>query len=111
MASRRELDCIADKIGEHLPNVRGVSDKSSRRLGGIRQEEVDLLIAGFGRQQIVTLFDDLAKVEWIRLDVDLAGLDLGIIQYFVDDAEQVFTRQANRLGKFPLRRCELGVEQ
>ena len=87
-AGRGELDGVAGEIEQHLPQPCRVADHFQRQafvdIGG------DLDLAGLRprRQQFGDALDQVRECERAMFEVDLAGLDLGIIQQFLNQREQ-----------------------
>ena len=87
-AGRSELDGIAGEVEQHLPQPRSVADHVHRQpfvdIGG----DLDLLGLGARRQQLGDVLDHARQRERPMFEIDLAGLDLGIVQQFLDQREQ-----------------------
>ena len=54
--------------------------------------------------------DDLGDIEGNRLELEMVGFDLGIVEDVVEDHEQRFGRRAHQLERAPLLHREIGVE-
>ena len=87
-AGRGELDRVAGEVEQHLPQPRGVADHFGRQplvdIGG----DLDLPRLGPRRQQFGDVLDQGAQHERPLFEVDLAGLDLGVIQQLLDQRKQ-----------------------
>ena len=84
---RGEFDGVAGEVEQHLPQPCGVADHIERQplvdIGG----DLDFLGLGARRQQFGDILDQRGKHERAMLEVDLAGLDLGVIQQFLDQRQ------------------------
>jgi len=63
------------------------------------------------RQQFGDILDQGGERKGARFQVDLAGLDFGIIEQLFDQREQRIAGSLHRLGISRLLRCQHGVEQ
>ncbi len=79
-AGRGELDGVAGEIEQHLAQPRGVADHFHRQplvdIGG----DLELARLRPRRQQFGDVLDQRSQRERTMFEVDLAGLDLGIVQ-------------------------------
>ena len=100
-AGRGELDGIAGEIEQHLPQPRRVADHMHRQplvdIGG----DLDFLGLRARRQQFGDVLDHARQRERAVFEIDLAGLDLGIVQQLLDQREQ---RVAGRLHRLDIGR-------
>jgi len=106
-----ELDGVAGEVDEHLTDACFVADEAHRNMRLDLGDDLELLLEGARRQKFADAFERGAEIEGAFLDMDLAGLDLRIVENVVDDGEQSLARALDRLGIGALRRGELGVEQ
>ena len=85
---RGEFDGVARQVEQHLPQPRRVSDHFGRQplvdIGG----DLDLPRLGPRRQQLGDVLDQGAQCERTLFEIDLAGLDLGVIQQLLDQRKQ-----------------------
>ena len=97
-----ELDGVAHQVEQDLPQPAGVADQG---VGHLRLHVVDQLQPlrvgphGQGPQGVT---DRRPQREVGRVQLELAGLDLGEVEQVVDEAEQVVGRGLDRLEALPL---------
>ena len=87
----RELDGIAQKIGEHLPQPQRIA--FDRRWNPVVHliRQVETFSEGAGGLQVERVFQAGAQIERARVQLQFPRLDLGKIQNVVDDGQQRFT--------------------
>ena len=87
-----ELDGVAGEIEQHLAQARGVADDHLRQ--PLVDERGDLDVFGLRArgQQFDGFLDQRRKRERPRLQIELAGLDLGEIENLLDQRQQGFAR-------------------
>ena len=80
---------------------------------GVVDERRDFDILGLraGRQQLYDRFDKLFELERLFFEVELAGLDLGEVENFLDQRKQHIAGSAHRLHIAFLLRTQRGVAQ
>jgi hypothetical protein len=105
-----ELDRVANEIDQNLPQARDVAEDHGRHARIDEHGQIEILLVGAGSEELHRFIDALAEVEGMRLEPDLARLDLREIQDVVDDREQVLSGAANDLGTLELLVVERGVE-
>ena len=74
------------RLRHDLAEPRRVADQHARDRGSGDVTDLELLVAGDAREDRQGLLEDAAEVELDRLELQLAGLDLGEVQDVVDDA-------------------------
>ncbi len=109
LAGLGELDGVAHQVEHDLAQAHRVADQ---RLGDVAVDlagELEPLLVRAQGQRLQRVLDAVADVEVDRLELDLAGLDLGEVEDVVDDAEERVGRRAHRLEVLALlagqRRC------
>ncbi len=83
-----EFHRIADQIDEHLAEAQGIADQAARHVFGEGDDHLNPLSGDPVGEHVGEVFRELMQAEAHRLKVQLAGLDLGIIEDVVDDPEQ-----------------------
>ena len=76
-----------------------------------RCAKLDPFAVGAGRQKVEYAVDDLDQVEIHLLQLEPVGLDLGEIQYVVEDRNQQIARIDDGSHLIPLFGVELGVQR
>ena len=97
-----ELDGVADQVEQDLPQPAGVADQG---VGHVRlhvADQLQPLLVGPHGQGPQGVADRRPQREVGRVQLQLAGLDLGEVEQVVDDAEQVVGRGLDRLEALPL---------
>ncbi len=107
----RELDRVADEVGQHLAHATGVApdDAGDRPLDD--GHELEALGLGRPGQEVDDVADDVADPEVDLLDLQLAGFDLREVEDVVDDRQQRLARVPHRLRVVALAGVEIGLEQ
>ena len=83
-----ELDRIAGEIGENLAQPQAVRAHKARRRGAEGRGDLDAFALGARREQFNHAFDQLAQIHSLVDEIEMAGLDLGKIEDFVDQRDQ-----------------------
>ena len=110
LARFRELDAVADDVDEHLTQPVGIADQA---VGHVRVHVADQLQAlpvrlhGEGAHRVA---EQLAQLEVVGNQLELAGLDLRKIQEVVDQPEQAAGRRPHRVERLPLARAQRSIE-
>ena len=94
-AGRGELDGVAGEIEQHLPQPRRVADHFHRQPLVDIGRDLDLLGLRARRQQFGDVLDQRGQRERAMFEIDLAGLDLGIIQQFLDQRRAARRRRSS----------------
>ena len=106
-----ELDRIAGEVEQHLAQACGIAGDALRQrlvdVGG----DFEALGLRAGPEQLDHLLDQSERRERTRLEVELAGLDLGEVEDFLDQREQCVARGLCRLDVGGLLRGQRRVEQ
>ena len=107
-----ELERVADQVGDDLAQPERVAVHGQRRFGwGELSRQFKALDLGRVRKHRHRVFDDFDQVEVDRLQLEVAGLDLGKVEDVVDDAQQVTPRGLHRFGPDPLLRVQPTVDE
>ena len=97
-----ELDGVAHQVEQDLPQPAGVADQG---VGHVRlhvADQLQPLLVGPHGQRPQGVADRRPQREVGRVQLQLAGLDLGEVEQVVDDAEQAVGRRLDRLQALPL---------
>ena len=100
-----ELDRVADEIEQHLAQPLVVADEAGGQIVVDDVDQVEVLLAGLGREQVERFLDAGAEVERKLIQREPARLDLREIENVVDDGEERFAAGAERLDVIVLRRA------
>jgi hypothetical protein len=111
LARLGEFDRVADEVGEHLAEARGIAAQHERHVHVDLAGELQALLLRGVREQLHDLLDRRAQVEVQLLQLHLAGLDLGEVEDVVDDREQGLAAAPHRIGVLALLARERGVEE
>ena len=107
----RELDGVADEIGEDLSQAQRVAQDPFRTVVRDLVGELEPLFLRVAGEHFHRVTDDLVEIEGQRLELELAGLDLREIEDVVDYPEQALAGRPDRFGEPALRRGEMRIEQ
>ncbi|KAF5043138.1 hypothetical protein DSECCO2_505360 [anaerobic digester metagenome] len=88
MARRREFEGVSEQVDEDLAQADGIAAHLAGQVAGQEAEQFEALLGGGEAQGAHGAFDGGAKVEVARLQLELAGLDLGQVQHAVDQVQQ-----------------------
>ena len=77
----------------------------------IRQPSSICLLPGARRDDVERALDALAQVDRLSLELELAGLDLRVVEDVVDHVQQRVAARADDLGELALLGRQLGTEQ
>src|ERR1700687_3643265 len=107
----RELDGVAGKVDENLPDAPRVADNASRRIGRNSQNEVEPLLLRLRGHEFSHIFDCQPEVEGDGLHGHFTRFDLRDIEDVVDDREQRVSGTTHDLGVFALFGVERSIEK
>jgi hypothetical protein len=88
LAAGGELDRVADEVEEDLLEARAVAQKEAGDIGIDKETKLEVLLLGLGAAEVEDGLDDGADVDRGVLELDAAGLDLGVVEDVVDDGEE-----------------------
>ncbi len=86
----RELDRIADQVGDDLADAQGIADQPVHLAGVDDHLEVQALATRRRLEQVGRGADRFAQAERLGLELQLAGLRLGQVQHVAEDRRQRF---------------------
>ena len=106
-----ELDGVAQQVEQHLAQTPRIAPQFERHFRANQRDDLQSLGLGVLRQDLDCAFHGLADVEVQRLEIELAGLDLGEVQDVVDDGQQGVRAGLHGEGEFLLLDAEFAVRQ
>ena len=106
-----ELDRVREQVEQHLPQARGVPDDSCRRLLVDEAAQLDPLLPRARRDDLERALDALPEIDRLLLELELARLDLRVVEDVVDHVEQGVSARADDLGELALLGRQLVVEE
>ena len=106
-----ELDRVADQIGQDLPDAAGIADHAAAELHRHVHRQFDLVLLGARGEQLEHISDEVIQLEGVRLDLQLAGLDLGEVEDVVDDSQEAVAGALDRARELVLLLGELGLQE
>jgi hypothetical protein len=106
-----ELHGVAGEVREHLPQAPGIAAHDQRHVRADPGADVEPLFRRARRKQQHDLFDQLAHVDVLLVERQLAGFDLREVEDVGDDREQRAARFVERLDELALRAHERRAEQ
>ena len=92
----RELGRIGDQVEQDLPDARGIGQQRIRGPGLDQGGDLQPLLLDLDRERLRRALDQGAQRERRLLQFHAARLDLGEVQYVVDDAQQRSGRAPDR---------------
>ena len=110
-AGRGKLDGVAGEVEQHLAQPRRVADHFDRQPLVDVGRDLDLARLRPRRQQLGDVLDHGRQRERAMFEVDLAGLDLGIVEQFLDQRQQRVARGLHRLDIGRLFRRQRRIHQ
>src|SRR5712672_310904 len=106
-----ELDAGSDKVVEHLAQMIGIAAQRVRHFRHHVSPELQATNLGLRREYSRGAVDQAMQVEIGFLDIDFASLDLGNIEYVLDQFEHGLRGFVHRLHHLGLLRVQVGVAQ
>src|SRR5207249_159372 len=88
LAPFRELDRVREQVQQNLAQARHVTGDARRRVLTNQVRQVDALLRRARGDQVERALDAFPHVERLRLQLELAGLDLGEVEDVVDDGQE-----------------------
>ena len=108
----RELDGVANQVGQHLTQAQRVTVQRPRGiLGREFCAELESLVACWLGKHQHHIRDHVGQVEVDCFELHVARFNLGEIQDVVDDGKQVLARTQRRHGPLALLRCQRAAQQ
>ena len=104
-----ELDGVADQVEQHLPHPSRIGGDQLRHVGRDVAAEPDALGEGLRRKQLDDIVGDLARRHRLRLGIESASLDLGIVEKIFDQRQKRAGRRRHRADIGALLRRQLGI--
>ena len=82
-----ELDRVPDQIHQHLAQTGGIAAHAPWDLRSHLSEQLEMLFPRAHRQQARCGVDDFRDIERNRLELEMVGLDLRVVQDVVQNHE------------------------
>ncbi len=111
LAKGGELDRIADKVDQHLPQPGRVCHQSVGNVGRHVQHQLKLLFARAHPQRLHQITERVTQIERSGFDLQLSRVDLGEVEDFVDDPEESLRGREHHPSVAPLVRCQIGIQE
>ncbi|MNJ38136.1 hypothetical protein D3C77_329770 [compost metagenome] len=102
-----EFHGIGQQVLENLLQALAVGVQGCRNLWLNAHAKAQLLVAGQRLEQALQAFGQTCYMGGFRAHFEFAGLDLGDVEYVVDQVEQVIACRIDRLGKLDLLLAEV----
>ena len=109
LARLSEFDRVANEVDHDLPDAFFVRDDHVGNVVGDVQMDGNLFLDELGLEHVDAFFERIPEREGYGENVDPARFDLGHIEHFVDQFQEVSTASANRPDILPLFVAEAGV--
>ena len=106
-----ELHRVREQVQQHLPQPGRVADDSRRHAFPDEAAELDPLVGGPRGDDVERSLGASAEIERLPLEVELARLDLRVVEDVVDHVEQGVAARPDDLRVLALLRCQLRSEQ
>ena len=104
-----KLEGVADEVDEDLAEAGAIAADQGGDVAVEPVEEVEFLLGGAGCEQVEHAFDDFAEVEGDVLQLQLTGLDLGVVEDVVDDGQEGLAAGADGIDVVALGGGERGL--
>ncbi len=105
-----ELHRVAGEVEQDLTQPAFVGEDVGR-VGGDRPDDLQPLVVGAGAEQFGDAAHQAFQIDGRRVELQLAGLQPGVVEQVVDQAQQVFGRVARGLGIGALGAVQPGAGQ
>ena len=96
-ASICELDGVPNQVGQDLTQTARISEHGLRCFRRGLTQKLESLFIGPEGERFQGRLHALTQVEWRLFQIDFAGLDLREVENVVDDVQQGFSGQLDRL--------------
>ena len=106
-----EFDGVADQIGQHLAEAHFVNADDARHIMADHGDDLDALGMGAGPQKLGDAIEQGADFDFVFIQGERTGFDLGEIQNVADQGEQRFARLGDGLGIGALVGAQIGFQQ
>ena len=103
-----ELEGIAGQVDQHLLQPQAVTDQRAGQFGIQVEHHLDILLPLVAGQHHGQVAQQGLELEAMQVELQLAGLDLRIVEDVVEQAEQRLRRAVSLLHIVQLARIELG---
>ena len=111
LSGGRELDGVADQVGDDLADAGGVAADPERHVGVDVAHQLEALLVGTQRQRARQVLQHRRQFNRGVFDGEVTGFDLREVEHVVDHGQQRLATGADGLGEAPLFLVETGVEQ
>src|SRR5207249_2073898 len=106
-----ELDGVRDQVEQYLPQAGRVPDDSCRHALVDEAAQLDLLLPRTRRDDVERALDASPQIDRLLLELELARLDLRVVEDVVDHVEQRVSARADYLGELALLERQLRIEE
>ena len=93
------LTALETQVGDDLAQAAAVAAHDGRDVVVDERRQLEPLAVRLRREHLARVLDRLAQVEVVRVELELAGLDLREVEDVVDDAEQRLARARRRSAR------------
>ncbi len=107
----RELDGVADEVGQDLPQAHLVAAHCLGQMGMHGPGDIDTLLVGLGRKQLHHALHAIGDDERLGFEHQPVGLDLGEVEDLVDQGEKLPRRAVDGARVGLLLRRYLGLAE
>ena len=102
-------DGMPEQAREELSQPRAVADPARRESGRDQMAELETASVGLGTDLVHHVLDQLAQVERLRIEHDVAGFELTDVEHVVDARQQRLRRRPGDRRDRPGRARQLGT--
>ena len=110
LSAAGELDGVVGVVHQHLVQPQRVAHQSFGNARVDVDDQLQPLVCHLVGDQGGDIVQKLLETELDLFEVELAGLDLGVVQDVVDDAQQVLARRLDLLEVVALMLAEVGFQ-
>ncbi|VTQ92623.1 Uncharacterised protein [Pseudomonas aeruginosa] len=105
------LERVVQQAQDHLAQARRIAADDPRHLRLGEADQLDALLLGLDPEDIQAVLDQRVEVELHFVQLDLPGLQLGDVEYLVDQREQLVAGAVDGLHVVALLRRQRGAEE
>ena len=111
LALFRELECVADQIGQDLTETQGITTQPVGHRGERMGDELDVLLDHDRTECVGDFLENVSQAEGRALEFELVGFDFRKVEDVVQDPQEVLGRRVGDVDELVGLGGKVGLER